>query len=308
MNGARNSTGIGTTGIDKPPTGRFAPSPTGPLHLGSLVAATGSYVDARARGGRWLVRIEDLDTPRCIPGMSETILRTLEAFGFEWYGKVERQSGRTALYHTALARLQAAGCTYECSCTRRDVASVLLDARAYPGTCRDGPVRSGPTATRFRMPPGCTAFDDRFQGHQQFDGAGIGDVVIRRRDGVFAYHLAVVMDDADQGVDSIVRGSDLLASTPWHLALQAALRLPRPEYGHLPIVVEPDGGKLAKSQRSVPLDTRAAPRQLWQALALLRQEPPRGLAGAPLREIWSWAIACWSPQHLCGLREVRSPA
>lgn len=290
------------------PTGRFAPSPSGPLHFGSLVAATGSYLDARARGGRWLVRIEDLDASRCVPGMSEEILRTLEAFAFEWHGEVERQSGRQDLYRTALARLQDEGHTYECSCSRRDVASALTDARAYPGTCRNGPMRSGPTATRFRVPPGPIGFEDRFQGRQQFDGTEVGDVVVRRRDGVFAYHLAVVVDDAAQSVDSVVRGSDLLASTPWHLALQSALGLPRPEYGHLPLVVEPDGGKLAKSRRSVPLDARAAPLLLWQALTLLRQEPPAALAGAPLREIWAWALAHWLPQRLRGLREVRLPA
>lgn len=289
------------------PTGRFAPSPTGPLHLGSLVAAAGSYIDARARGGCWLVRIDDLDAPRCIPGMSAEILRTLETFGFEWQGQVERQSGRLDLYRAALARLQDAGRTYECSCSRRDVASALTDARAYPGTCRNGAARPGPTATRFRMPPGPAGFDDRFQGGQQFDGDEVGDVVVRRRDGVFAYHLAVVVDDAAQGVDSVVRGADLLASTPWHVALQSALGLPRPEYGHLPLVVEPDGAKLAKSRRSVPLDPHAAPGQLWQALTLLRQQPPRRLAGAPLREIWSWALAHWSPERLCGRREVRLP-
>ena len=192
---------------------RFAPSPTGPLHLGSLLAAVGSYLDARSAGARWLVRIEDLDTPRVIPGCADEMLRTLEAFGFEWDGDVLFQSSRRAAYRAALGTLAAAGRTYPCSCSRKDLAGLDDDSGGYPGTCRcSGPTRNGPTALRFRVSDTPIHFDDLFQGTQHFDLASCGDVVVERRDGLTSYQLAVVVDDAFQDVTRVVRGADLLPS------------------------------------------------------------------------------------------------
>jgi glutamyl-queuosine tRNA(Asp) synthetase len=196
--------------------GRFAPSPTGSLHLGSLVAALGSYADARSQGGRWLVRMEDLDRARNVKGSAERILRTLEVFGLHWDGGIEYQSERTAHYAQALASLVALDVTFECSCSRRE-----RDRESgYPGTCRAGPTRSGPTATRFRVRDVLVGVEDRLQGRCEFGLRERGDVIIRRRDGAFAYQLAVVVDDAEQGVTDVVRGADLLDSTPWQIALQ----------------------------------------------------------------------------------------
>ena len=284
--------------------GRFAPSPTGSLHLGSLLAAVGSFLDARSRGGRWLVRIEDLDTARTIPGCAERMLRTLEAFALHWDGAIEYQSARTAHYAQALATLAAHGLTFECSCTRRE----RIGEGGYPGTCREGPKRRGATATRFRVDDRTVAFQDRAQGQCRFELRERGDVVIRRRDGPFAYQLAVVVDDALQGVTDVVRGADLLDSTPWQIALQEALKLPTPSYLHLPLVTEPGGAKLAKSRRSLGLDPRAAGRALHEALVLLKQEPPDRLKLEPPASVLEWGCAHWNLDRFHGLREVRAAA
>ena len=284
--------------------GRFAPSPTGSLHLGSLVAALGSYADARSCGGRWLLRMEDLDRARVVRGSAARILRTLELFGLTWDGAVEYQSERTARYAEALETLRARGVTFECSCSRRERER----ESGYPGTCRDGPTRSGPTATRFRVDDTVVSVEDRLQGKCDFRLRERGDVIIRRRDGAFAYQLAVVVDDALQGVTDVVRGADLLDSTPWQIALQQALQLPTPRYSHLPLVLETNGRKLAKSRRSVAIDPRGAGRELWQALALLRQDPPAELESEPAHTIVGWACRNWRPERLSGIREVRADA
>jgi glutamyl-Q tRNA(Asp) synthetase len=286
------------------PLGRFAPSPTGPLHMGSLLAAVGSYLDARGSGALWLVRMEDLDTPRVIAGCADSQLRTLETLGFEWDGEVLYQSSRRDAYRQALADLATTRRTFECSCSRKDLATDE-DTGGYPGTCRDGPARPGPTTIRFRVGDQPIHFDDLFQGPQRFDLATLGDVIVRRRDGIASYQLAVVVDDAFQGVTRIVRGADLLASTPWQLELQRALSLPRPIYGHLPLVVEPDGAKLAKSRRSIAVDLTAASRTLFSALTQLSQAPPPELAHSSLKDVWNWAFAHWRPQALAGKTEVR---
>lgn len=285
---------------------RFAPSPTGPLHLGSLLAAVGSYLDARAAGARWLVRIEDLDTPRVIPGCAADQLRTLELFGFEWDGEVLHQSTRRDAYREAMRRLTDMGRTFRCSCTRKDLAGIAAgdeEAQGYPGTCRQGPMKQGPTSSRFRVDDLPIQFDDLFLGPQTF--AGFGDVVIERRDGIPTYQLAVVVDDAFQGVTRVVRGADLLSSTPWQIELQQALGLPRPIYGHLPLVTEPDGAKLSKSKRALPLDLTSAPGVLTSTLTYLSQAPPPELAQSSIREVWKWAFANWRPQALVGKTEVR---
>ena len=269
--------------------------------MGSLVAALGSFADARSCGGRWLVRMEDLDGARVIPGCADRILRTLEAFGLTWDGPIEYQSSRTAHYSRALDSLIARGLTFQCSCSRAERSL----AGGYPGTCRGGPTRQRPTATRFRVDDTCVSFEDRAQGRCIFGLRARGDVIIRRRDGAFAYQLAVVIDDALQGVTDVVRGADLLDSTPWQIALQGALGLPTPAYLHLPLIVEADGGKLAKSRRSVALDPIQAGRQLHEALSLLQQDPPAELALEPAGTLLQWACRHWQPTRLAGLRTVR---
>ena len=279
--------------------GRFAPSPTGSLHLGSLLAAVGSFVDARHHGGRWLVRMEDLDQSRVVPGAAAAMLRTLEGFGLEWDGEVQYQSRRCEQYAAALSRLTAQGLTFECSCSRRELESEAGAApRAYRGTCRAGPQRPGPTATRFRVGDETLSFEDRIHGACRFELAAFGDVVVRRRDGAFAYQLAVVVDDAAQGISDVVRGADLLDNTPWQLALQRALSLPAPRYAHLPLVVEPSGDKLAKSRRSIAVSPANRGKQLHQVLSLLGQAPPAELKLEPPLVILQWALTHWRPAQI----------
>jgi glutamyl-Q tRNA(Asp) synthetase len=282
--------------------GRFAPSPTGSLHLGSLLAAVGSFVDARHHGGRWLVRMEDLDAGRVIRGCADDMLRTLAAFGLHWDGAVEYQSQRTQHYLEALAQLSARNLTYQCSCTRKERSH-----GGYPGTCRARPQRPGPTCTRFRVEDERLGFDDRIQGACAFSLGELGDVVVRRRDGAFAYQLAVVVDDALQGVTDVVRGADLLDNTPWQLALQRTLGFPRPRYAHLPLVVEPRQGKLAKSRRSLGLAPKDRGALLHQVLTLLRQEPPLELKLEPPEHVLTWATEHWRAGAILGVREVRAP-
>ena len=298
MNDAKSSTATATTATadppaDRPYVGRFAPSPSGDLHLGSLYAAAASYLDARAHGGAWLLRVEDLDTPRVVAGSADRILRTLQRFGFEWHGAVEYQSRRTALYRAALERLDARGLTFECSCSR----SQLADTERYPGHCRVAPLLADvSTAIRLRIEPGHVQFTDRIQGMFRQDvAAAVGDVVLRRRDRLFAYLLAVVVDDAAQGVTHIVRGADLLDNTPRQLVLQRLLGLRRPDYAHVPVLIEADGSKLAKSARSLAADSAAVMPQLLRIFALLNLAPPAELRAGTAREAWAWATARWNP-------------
>jgi glutamyl-Q tRNA(Asp) synthetase len=241
------------------PTGRFAPSPTGPLHLGSLVAAVGSWLFARRESGRWLVRMEDLDTPRVVAGSADEILRALERYGLTWDGEVVHQSQRIALYDDALNALRAKNLVYDCGCSRADLARAasapLGREPVYPGTCRDGlPAGRVARAIRFRTSHEVIAFDDMIRGHIEEDvAAETGDFVVRRADGVYAYQLAVVIDDAAQNVTQVVRGADLLTSTARQIALQRALGLPTPTYAHLPLVLNPDGSKLGKRDGALPL-------------------------------------------------------
>jgi glutamyl-Q tRNA(Asp) synthetase len=246
--------------------------------------------------------MEDLDAARVRPGCAAEILRTLETFGLTWDGPVEYQSERTAHYAEALALLGAQGATFECSCSRR--ARDSDGDGGYPGTCREGPTRPGPTAIRFRVDDQLLSFPDRAQGLCAFNLRERGDVIVRRRDGAFAYQLAVVVDDALQGVSDVVRGADLLDSTPWQLALQSALSLPTPRYLHLPVIVEPGGAKLAKSRRSVALDSGRAGRQLHEALKLLLQEPPAELELESAVTVLEWACRNWRPERFRGIRAV----
>jgi glutamyl-Q tRNA(Asp) synthetase len=286
--------------------GRFAPSPTGPLHFGSLVAALASYCDARAAGGEWLLRIEDVDAPRTHCHADKAILATLGRYGFEWDCEVVRQSERRALYDSALARLHADGHTYECACTRREMQTAPLapsGERVYPGTCREGiPKDRGARAHRAsRVRVGATriAFQDRLQGPQTQELArDVGDFVVRRSDGLYAYQLAVVVDDALQGITHVVRGADLLASTPRQIHLQRLLGLPEPSYLHTPVVINASGQKLSKQTRAAPLPDDA-PAVLLAAWRFLDQPLP-GETWIPgsLAQFWSWAIGAWRPGRL----------
>ena len=272
------------------------------MHLGSLLAAVGSFVDARSRGGRWLVRMEDLDHLRVIPGCADEMLRTLEAFGLLWDGEVEYQSRRTNLYSEVLDSLRAAGRTFECSCSRREVGA---EDSGYPGTCRGGPRRAGDTAIRFRIDEKETvAFDDRFQGSIALAMGKLGDVIVRRRDGVFAYQLAVVVDDALQGITDVVRGSDLLESTGWQIALQRALGLRTLRYAHLPLLLERTGAKLAKCRRSAALDASRASAEVLNILRLLGLSPPTELARVTPATLLEWATDRWREQPPPLLREI----
>jgi len=252
------------------------------------------------------LRIEDLDTPRVVPGCAEGILRTLEGFGLGWDGEVEYQSRRTERYAAALAVLASKGLLFQCSCSRRELTG--LHDRGYPGTCRKGPTRAGPTALRFRVDEGVVRFDDRIQGPQEFALRRLGDVVVRRRDGLIAYQLAVTIDDAAQGITDVVRGADLLDSTAWQIAIARALGLDPPAFAHLPLVVEPDGSKLAKSRRSAPVDPLHSGAWLWQTLRLLRQDPPPELMREPAPVQLAWAVRHWRLDPLAGLKSVPAPA
>jgi len=284
-----------------PYRGRFAPSPTGPLHFGSLVAAVGSYLDARAHGGEWLLRIEDVDTPRNVTGAADGILATLAAYGFAWDGPVLWQSTRFAAYAAALERLLAAGLAYGCACSRKEIADsgshpAIDGGLAYPGTCRHGlPTGRTARAWRLRVDDTATGFVDRLQGRiLQHLESDVGDFVLRRADGLFAYQLAVAVDDEFQGISDVVRGADLLASTPRQIWLQHCLGYATPRYAHLPVACNAVGEKLSKQTRAAPLRPEAAADQLVQALSFLGQAVPAELARASVAEVWAWAKAGWS--------------
>ena len=278
--------------------GRFAPSPTGLLHIGSLLTALASYADARAHGGRWLVRMEDLDPPREMAGAADDILRTLEAFGFEWDGGVAYQSRRYDLYHEALGRLKAKGLVYPCDCSRKDwqaVARAGADGFVYNGCCAGlDPQRAlhKTPAWRVRVPDEIIGFDDAVVGHYAQNLAhDIGDFVLLRAVGFWAYQLAVVADDAAQGITHIVRGQDLLVSTPRQLWLQRALGAPEPHYAHLPLLVNGAGQKWSKQTLAPALDLGAREILLRQVMAYL-QLPAAPEVGRP-QDLLAWAVRHW---------------
>ena len=291
--------------------GRFAPSPTGPLHFGSLVAAVGSYLDARAHAGEWLLRIEDVDDPRTVPGAVDDILRTLEAFGFEWDGEVITQSRRLDLYHAALVRLQLDGEVYPCACSRREIADSASRASvdgglAYPGTCRAG-LADGRAARswRMRVPDRELSFEDRVQGAlRQNLEREVGDFILLRADGQYAYQLAVVFDDALQGVNSVVRGADLLDSTPRQIWLQQRLGVPTPAYAHLPVATNAVGEKLSKQTQAPAVNPLHGSAALAEVLQFLGHPVPPTLRGAPLVEFWQWAVSAWSIARVPAVRGI----
>jgi len=281
----------------KPYRGRFAPSPTGPLHFGSLVAALASCLDAHASNGEWLVRIEDVDQARAVAGATDDILRALDRFGFEWDGSVAWQSRRTALYWDALDALRRSGAAYDCACSRKDIARaghVGAEGPVYPGTCRRGvPHGAAPRAVRVHTHDEPIGVTDRVYGPQsQRLESALGDFVVRRADGFFAYQLAVVVDDADQGVTHVVRGADLLASTPRQVYLHSLLGLTTPGYAHVPVVLGADGRKLSKRDAAHPVDPRDPLPALLAAWGFLGQSVGGELPASPA-EFWAFAVERW---------------
>ncbi len=291
--------------------GRFAPSPTGPLHFGSLVAAVGSYLCARAQGGLWLLRMEDLDPPREQPGAAEAILRSLEAHGMGWDGEVLYQSQRHERYREVLEWLRAEGLAYRCDCSRKlqaeRGAALGLPPGVYSGYCRNRHVSEhAPHAVRLQV-EGAIAFEDRLQGAQsQSLEHEVGDFVLRRADGLYAYQLAVVVDDAEQAISEVVRGSDLLDSTARQIYLQRRLTLPQPAYLHLPVALNPQGQKLSKQSYAPAVDDTSPLPSLIQVSRFLGMQPPMELNDARLDEFWGWAIGHWD---LAGVpRQLGLPA
>ncbi len=292
--------------------GRFAPSPTGPLHQGSLLAALASFLQSRANNGLWYVRIEDLDHYRTEHGAADRILTTLERFGLEWDGTILYQSQRRDQYESALQQLDAQNLLFACCCSRKSVAS---QARAigrnpsyYSGRCAGkSHCRSAPHALRVRTTNAPIRFVDRLQGDQtSYLTDDVGDFIIRRRDLLHAYQLAVVVDDHQQAISEVVRGIDLLESTPRQIYLQQMLGLPTPGYIHFPVLVDASGSKLSKQSFAAPVDQRDPAAMLFKLLQLLQQSPPKELCGAREEELLSWAIAHWKPEEMVGQATITS--
>ncbi|HEY6529907.1 MAG TPA: tRNA glutamyl-Q(34) synthetase GluQRS [Cellvibrionaceae bacterium] len=275
--------------------GRFAPSPTGPLHFGSLVCALGSYLDAKVYGGAWQLRIEDIDPPREIPGASASILRTLEIHGLNWDGAVIWQSRRSALYESVLADLRQAGHIYPCSCTRKRLE--FLDHR-YDGYCRTHPP-NGPAAWRLKVAANSViSYTDRHLGLQEEKLAEQGDFIIHRKDGLFAYALAVVVDDWQQGITHVVRGSDLLDATGKQIHLFNLLSASAPSYAHIPVITNSLGLKLSKQNHADALDDQTPGKNLWRALWALGAQPPKQLHQESVAVLIQWALEHWRLKQL----------
>ena len=274
-----------------------------------MVAAVGSFLDARSRDGTWLVRIDDLDPPRTVPGAADAILRCLDAFGMHWDGTVVYQSMRNDAYHAALHQLRQSGRTYPCACSRKEIGDAGLagvEGAVYPGTCRKGLVAGREArAQRVRTDGAAVEFDDGLQGHvRQALHAEIGDFVIYRADHVFAYHLACAVDDAEQGTTDVVRGADLIVSTPRQIYLQKLLGLPTPAYLHLPVAVNGTGEKLSKQTRAPAVDQDHPAAVLDRVLGFLGHAPPAGLAGAGVAGLWQWAVKTWQRERLPRARTI----
>lgn len=289
--------------------GRFAPSPTGPLHIGSLLTALASYLDARAHQGSWLVRMEDLDPPRTQAGAAQAILETLHIYGLEWDGKVLYQSQCSADYQHAVDQLLRQGQAFYCTCSRTDILA-LTGSSNYPGTCRQCHQKpSKPSAVRLQVSPAPIHFQDLLQGpvetNLQQDG---GDFVIQRKDNLYAYHLAVVVDDAKQGITHIVRGCDLLESTFRHWYLQSRLQLPHPSYAHLPVIVNDQGQKLSKQTYAEPVPLSDPLPRLYYCLQALGQKPPPNLLKSDKRALLRWAVENWSLNKVPHCRTLQQPS
>ena len=290
--------------------GRFAPTPSGPLHFGSMVAAVGSYLDAKAHGGSWALRIDDLDPPRVARGSVNSIFRCLEKFQMVWDGDVVFQSARTGVYQAALDQLRTRGLVYACACTRKEIGDGGLDGPVYPGTCRKG-LLPGREARTWRVRTGDTAieFVDLLQGRVRQDlEREIGDFVLFRADQVFAYHLACAVDDSAQAITHVVRGADLMASTPRQIYLQRSLGLPTPDYLHLPIALNAAGEKLSKQTLADPVEPVRAAVILADVLRFLKHSPPDEVCADGVSALWRWAVANWRRDRLRGVVSAAAPA
>ena len=291
--------------------GRFAPSPTGALHFGSLIAALGSFLNIRHHGGKWYVRIEDLDLPREQPGAGADILRTLETFGLAWDGDVIRQSGRGARYEQALDRLVAGNLIYHCTCSRKDIqlaGKPGIEGQRYPGTCRTANHNGHDASIRLRTHDEPLTVIDIIHGPSvQRLETEIGDFILKRRDGLYAYQLAVVVDDAEQGITEVVRGCDLLNSTPRQVYLQQCLGLTTPAYIHLPLAVNRAGEKLSKQTGAAPIAGCDPVDVLLAALAFLGQRPPAELREGSVSDVIGWAVSHWSLAAVPKQRTITSP-
>ena len=292
--------------------GRFAPSPTGPLHFGSLATALGSYLDARAHGGEWLLRIEDLDPPREQPGAADAIMRALETHGLHWDGPVLYQHTRLDAYQAAVEYLLGKNMAYPCTCSRREIADSGmhgLEGPVYPGTCRNRLHNDMQTpGIRLRVPLDETlSFHDVLQGSvNQHLAKDIGDFIVRRADGHFAYQLAVVLDDAFQDINHVVRGADLLISTPRQIYLQHLFGLTPCLYMHLPVALDRNGAKISKQAQAAQPDGKSPSKDLFRSLQFLGQSPPADLQTASPHELLYWAVAHWQPMLIQGVLN-RSP-
>ena len=288
--------------------GRFAPSPSGPLHLGSLLAALGSYLQARAQGAQWLLRVDDLDTPRIRAGAEERILDALIDYGLRWDGVVFRQSTRGPAYQRAIEWLKSQGHAFDCGCTRREARSGKqgIEGPVYPGTCRRGlPAGREARSVRFRADDALLTLHDRVQGrYQQLLARDIGDFVIQRADGITAYQLATVLDDAEQGVTEVVRGADLLSSTPRQMAIYKAFGLAMAQYAHLPVLIDANGYKLSKSSDAPALEAARRGETLFACLELLGQRPPQAMREATAARILRWATDNWTLEAVPARAEV----
>lgn len=284
--------------------GRFAPSPSGPLHFGSLIAALGSYLQAKSQQGRWLVRMEDIDTPRMVPGADSDILRTLEQFGLLWDGDVLYQSQRLERYQQIFAHLQQLNLLYGCSCNRKRVSAL---GGVYDNHCASLSKQSGTVAWRLRSQGVETAFADLVFGHQTIPAAlADEDYIIKRRDGLFAYQLVVVVDDIDQAVTEVIRGADLLEMTPRQQALCNLLAAKAPAYGHLPLAVTEPGFKLSKQNHAAAVSEWHVTETLYKALRFLGQQPPAELVRLTVDELLSWAITHWQLAKVPARLEINS--
>ena len=290
--------------------GRFAPSPTGDPHLGTLIAAVASYLQARSNRGEWLLRIEDVDTLRRVPGADDTLLKTLDKFGFEWDNEVIWQSRRTGLYQRALEHLIEEERVFPCTCSRKLLAQTTAELSGlYPGTCRSRrfPIQHE-HAIRIRAADITISFDDAVAGeYRQSLSRECGDFVVRRRDGLFAYQLAVVVDDALQGITEVVRGADLLDSTPRQIYLQQCLKYQKPDYLHVPLMLDQQGRKLSKSEGAARLNPDRPAKSLYTALEHLGQQPPAELEHATATDIWQWAVENWDTGQIPTLPSVIKP-
>jgi glutamyl-Q tRNA(Asp) synthetase len=293
--------------------GRFAPSPTGELHFGSLIAAVGSYLDAKSNGGEWLVRIEDLDKPREVPAASYKILKSLEVLGMEWDHEVIYQNQRKDIYENVLTVFNKRGLIYPCTCTRKEISNSSIagiSGQIYAGTCRNNLQKDDYLgAIRIKTNNNIIEFEDTLHGliNQSLQNE-IGDFILRRSDKIYAYQLAVVVDDSAQGITNVVRGADLLDSTPRQIYLQKLLGYPTPIYTHLPVAVNNDGEKLSKQTKAAHLDISNPVKQLIEAVNFLGQEPPIELLRENLMSFWKWAFINWDPEKIHKKRIISFPA